>query len=50
MEAQSPGIPVLVISGYSDEEAPAGARLLRKPFSADQLTRAVERILQDKTG
>jgi signal transduction histidine kinase len=50
MQAQSPGIPVLVISGYSDEEAPAGARLLRKPFSADQLTRAVERILQDKTG
>lgn len=50
MRARWPEIPVLVISGYSDEEAPAGVRLLRKPFSADQLTKMVGRILQENAG
>lgn len=50
VQARSPEVPVLVISGYSGEEAPAGVRFLRKPFSADQLTRMVGRILQEKAG
>jgi two-component system, cell cycle sensor histidine kinase and response regulator CckA len=50
VQARAPEVPVLVISGYSGEEAPAGARFLRKPFSAEQLTQMVGRILRDKAG
>jgi signal transduction histidine kinase len=39
-----PDLPVLVISGHSDEESPASAGYLRKPFTAEQLSREVARL------
>jgi hypothetical protein len=49
--ATRPGLPVLLVSGYvgnarGPREAPSGARLLRKPFSRDELLLAVEAVTQ----
>ncbi|MGK2934160.1 MAG: response regulator [Gemmatimonadaceae bacterium] len=47
-----PGLPVLLISGYSDshelgQSIPAELDLLQKPFSGTELTAAVERCLTE---
>ncbi len=50
-QQRRPGLPVLLMSGYSDElltadrEAPSEWELLTKPFSRQQLARAIARVL-----
>jgi CheY-like chemotaxis protein len=45
-----PGIRVLFISGYADQDSrsgvPAGANFLNKPFSGKELAAAVEAVLE----
>ena len=45
-----PGLRALFISGYADQDArtgvPAGANFLNKPFSGQELTSAVEKVLK----
>jgi two-component system cell cycle sensor histidine kinase/response regulator CckA len=48
-----PGLRALFMSGYADQDArtgvPAGANFLNKPFSAQELTSAVEAVLKGPT-
>jgi two-component system cell cycle sensor histidine kinase/response regulator CckA len=45
-----PGLRALFMSGYADQDSrtavPAGANFLHKPFSGQDLTRAVEAVLK----
>jgi two-component system cell cycle sensor histidine kinase/response regulator CckA len=45
-----PGLRALFMSGYADQDArtsvPAGANFLHKPFSGQDLTKAVEAVLK----
>jgi len=48
MACQSRGIPVVFVTGYADSDIPrsvAGAPVLSKPFTADDLARALARGL-----
>lgn len=48
-----PGLRALFMSGYADQDArtgvPAGANFLNKPFSAQELSAAVEAVLKGPT-
>jgi PAS domain S-box-containing protein len=50
-QAQRPGLGVLLMSGFSaelldaDREAPASWELLRKPYSREELARAIARVV-----
>ena len=56
-EAQGrlPGLSVLLMSGYSsellqaDRDSPPGWELLRKPFSRQELARAIIRVLPERS-
>lgn len=45
LRRERPSLPVLFLSGYSDQPPAAGDRLLAKPFTPDQLLAAVGRLL-----
>ena len=48
-----PGLRALFMSGYADQDArtgvPAGANFLNKPFSGQELAKAVEEVLKGPT-
>jgi len=48
-----PGLRALFMSGYADQDArtgvPAGANFLNKPFSGQELAKAVEAVLKGPT-
>jgi PAS domain S-box-containing protein len=48
VQALHPGLPVLLMSGFSSEllDAPPGRELLRKPYTRDELERAMARALK----
>ncbi len=48
LEDAAPGLPVLVISAYSGEDEPRAGAFLRKPFSSEQFSREVARLLQGR--
>ncbi|MCL4796111.1 MAG: response regulator [Bryobacteraceae bacterium] len=48
LEDSAPGLPVLVISAYSGEDAPRAGAFLRKPFTSEQFSREVARLLQGR--
>jgi CheY-like chemotaxis protein len=54
LRAERPGLPVVYVSGYSDEEGRlAGGRLeafVEKPFAADALLGAIDRVLRAGRG
>jgi two-component system, cell cycle sensor histidine kinase and response regulator CckA len=43
-----PSIPILFMSGYSDNRFQVPGRFLAKPFTADLLTAEVEHLLRDE--
>jgi len=49
---ERPDLPVLFVSAYDDydDEIPAAAHLLRKPFSMRELVQTIEDLLQDSRG
>jgi len=53
VQRRLPGLSVLLMSGYSselleaDRDSPPGWELLRKPFSRQELARAINRVLPD---
>jgi PAS domain S-box-containing protein len=51
-KARRPGLPVAVITGYADANAldTSGLPVLRKPFSPDELTACVARVLAARGG
>lgn len=48
LEDAAPGLSVLVISAYTGEEAPRAGGFLRKPFTSEQLSREVARLLHNR--
>jgi two-component system, cell cycle sensor histidine kinase and response regulator CckA len=44
-----PLIPILFMSGYSDNRFQVPGRFLAKPFTADLLTAEIERLLKDES-
>ena len=50
-----PTLPVLLISGFADDEARAtisarGFNLLSKPFGADEMARSLRAVIDDASG
>ena len=52
MQERLPSVPVLLTSGYSHvlaEDADHGFALLRKPYSAEQLARTLNKVMRQRT-
>ena len=53
MRVQLPGVPILLTSGYaapfSQDAAQRGLMLLPKPFTADVLGRAIDKVRNTKS-
>jgi CheY-like chemotaxis protein len=48
LRVRCPTVPILFMSGYSDNRFQVPGRFLAKPFTADLLTAEVERLLRDE--
>jgi two-component system, cell cycle sensor histidine kinase and response regulator CckA len=48
LRVRSPSIPILFMSGYSDNRFQVPGRFLAKPFTVDLLTEEIERLLRDE--
>jgi CheY-like chemotaxis protein len=49
LRVRCPSIPILFMSGYSDNRFQVPGRFLAKPFTADLLTAEIERLLRDES-
>ena len=45
-----PDVPIICMSGYSDEKLPSGVAFLQKPFGPAALTTLVDRVLAERRG